>query len=491
LQQLLTRCIAGQLIDVLPDEVLLEIFDFYVGKVKYVSIFDGWEKEEIEGWQSLVHVCRRWRSIIFGSTIRLNLRLFCTSRTPVRAMLDVWPALPLLIEDEGFLSEGVDNEGVDNIVAALECSDRVDEIELRNVGVSSMENVLAAMQVPFPYLDTLVLQSNGTVTVIPDSFLDGYAPNLEVLDLDRIPIPGLPKLLSRFTGLTALFLNGIPHSGYFSPEELVTALSTLTHLQVFELTFESPLSRPDRESRRPPPLKHAVLPDLLELTFSGVSEYLEDLVARIDAPRLDTLRISFFNQIDFDTPQLIQFISRTPRLNALDVAHLSFGDRTAGVLLLPLTYQTEYISEAPVNVEILSRELDWQVSSLEQLVTPFFPSIFMPEDLYIYQTRDSKPDWKDNVEDALWLALLHPFTAVKNLRLSKEFAPRIAPALQGLVEGRMPEVLPTLQNIFVEELESSGPIQEAIGKFIAMRQLSGHPIAVSLWERDFSYWLAR
>jgi hypothetical protein len=110
----------------------------------------------------------------------------------------------------------------------------------------------------------------------------------------------------------------------------------------------------------------------------------------------------------------------------------------------------------------------------------------MPEDLYIYQTRNSKPDWKDNVEDALWLTLLDPFTAVKNLHLSKEFAPRIAPALQGLVEGIIPEVLPTLQNIYVEELESSGPIQEAIGKFIAMRQLSGHPIAVSLWERDFN-----
>jgi hypothetical protein len=60
LQQLLTRCIAGRVIpiDVLPDEVLLEIFDFYL---------DGDEhhlypitKKRVEAWQALVHVCRQW-----------------------------------------------------------------------------------------------------------------------------------------------------------------------------------------------------------------------------------------------------------------------------------------------------------------------------------------------------------------------------------------------------------------------------------------------
>jgi hypothetical protein len=48
------------------------------------------------------------------------------------------------------------------------------------------------------------------------------------------------------------------------------------------------------------------------------------------------------------------------------------------------------------------------------------------------------------------------------------------------------EVLPTLQNIFLEGLRPSKPIQpeEGIGKFVAARQLSDYPVAVSLWERD-------
>jgi hypothetical protein len=139
--------------------------------------------------------------IVFGSTNRLNLRLVCTSKTHARGTLDSWPALPLLIYDDAFLSEGVDS-----IVAALKCSDRVNEISLFHVGGSPMEKVLAAMRAPFPYMTDLELRSNETVTVVPDSFLDGYAPNLEYLWLDRIPISGLPSLPLHSTGLSYLYL---------------------------------------------------------------------------------------------------------------------------------------------------------------------------------------------------------------------------------------------------------------------------------------------
>ncbi|KAI0273170.1 hypothetical protein BGY98DRAFT_125274 [Russula aff. rugulosa BPL654] len=96
--------------------------------------------------------------------------------------------------------------------------------------------------------------------------------------------------------------------------------------------------------------------------------------------------------------------------------------------------------------------------------------------------------WKDDaIENSLWLQLLLPFTAVKNLYLSKEFAPGIAAALHELIEGRITEVLPSLQNIFVEKLGPSGPFQEKIGQFIAARQLSNHPIAISDWDKNSGY----
>ena len=81
-----------------------------------------------------------------------------------------------------------------------------------------------------------------------------------------------------------------------------------------------------------------------------------------------------------------------------------------------------------------------------------------------------------------WLQVLLPFTAVKNFYLSKEFAPGIAAALQELVRGRATEVLPNLQNVFVEGFEPLGPFQEKIGLFDTARQLSGHPVAISIRE---------
>jgi len=164
------------------------------------------------------------------------------------------------------------------------------------------------LQEPFPELTHLLLRSNRAVAALPDSFLGESAAHLRLLWLERIPFPNLPKLLLSATHLVSLRLDEIPHSGYISPDAMVTVLSTLASLRSLRLTFHSPRSRPDWASRRPPPKTRTVLPAVTHIRFEGVSEYLDDLVARIDAPRLNKLFISFFNQILFDTPQFIQFI---------------------------------------------------------------------------------------------------------------------------------------------------------------------------------------
>lgn len=82
-----------------------------------------------------------------------------------------------------------------------------------------------------------------------------------------------------------------------------------------------------------------------------------------------------------------------------------------------------------------------------------------------------------------WQELFHPFVAVKNLYLSEEFVPRIEATLQETVGGRTTEVLTALQNIFLEGLEPSGPVQEGIRQFVATRQVISEPIVVSRWER--------
>src|SRR5258708_12815910 len=78
-------------VPVLPDDVLLVTFYFYL--VKYAK-----RDKDTCRWQTLVHVCRRWRSLVFGSPRRLDLKLRCTLKTPARELLDIWPAFPLFIQ---------------------------------------------------------------------------------------------------------------------------------------------------------------------------------------------------------------------------------------------------------------------------------------------------------------------------------------------------------------------------------------------------------
>ena len=204
-------------------------------------------------------------------------------------------------------------------------------------------------------------------------------------------------------------------------------------------------------------------------------------MARIDAPRLYEFYINFFNDIVFDTPQFNQFISRTPMLKALKGVRVTFEDRAASVNLSSMVSPAASSYRALI-VRISCRDSDWQVSSLEQVCASCLPPLSTLKDLYISEDQFSRPARQDNVEGPQWLELLHPFTALKNLYLSREFVPRIAPALQELVGGRTTEVLPTLQNIFLEGFEPSEPVPEGIGKFIAARQVTSHPIVVTDWE---------
>jgi hypothetical protein len=64
--------------------------------------------------------------------------------------------------------------------------------------------------------------------------------------------------------------------------------------------------------------------------------------------------------------------------------------------------------------------------------------------------------------------------------------PSIALALQELTGGRTTEVLPALENVFLEGFQSSEPVNEGIAQFISARQVTDHPVEISVWHRDFS-----
>ena len=477
----------------LPDDVLLKISDFYVDED-----FGPLEKQRIGKWTTLAHVCRRWRSVVFYSPRRLNLRLVCTPKSPGMDTLDIWPPLPLVIRNVHLIFND-EPSSMDNTIAALERNDRVCQIVLRHLTSLQMEYVTAsaAMRKPFLELTDLhlgVSVGRGPGPMLRESFLGGTAPRLRSLDLYCIPFPGLPKLLLSAPHLVYLSLHDIPPSGYIPPEAMATSLSALTSLGSLRLQFRYPRPRPALESRRPlpPPLTRSILRSLTSIQFHGASEYLEEIWARIDAPRLNKMDITFFNQIIFDTPQLFRFISRRSTLGAPEKGLIEFSSEAIIIKFLSQTSAGDYDHYGVSSLEIRCAASEWQLSSLEQVCTSSLPPVSMLEDLYIFDDRENPPRWQDDVENTLWLELLHPFVAVKNLYLCKKFIPRIAPALQELVGGRTTEVLPTLKNIFLKGFQLSEPLHEGIEKFVAARRLTSHPVAVFRWDWDrrweFCYW---
>jgi len=455
-------------IRIIPDDALLEIF---------ISFVD--EAERIEAWYTLVHVCRRWRYIVFNSPRRLNLRLLCTYSTPVREKLDVWPALPIIIR------KSVDPTsllaGADNILAALEHHDRMCHIDLWDVPSSLLERFATATKEPFPALTYLELWSNDeSVPTLPDSFLGGYAPRLRTLYLIGIPFPALPKLLLSSNALVNLDLSDTPDSGYISPEAMVNCLTTLRRLESLKLGFRSPHSRP-KANRRPPPLERAVLSTLTWFQFKGVSEYLEDLVSLIDAPLLDTVRVTLFNQLIFHISQFPRFIGRAENLKAFTAGLVVLYNQSVKVTLYP---QAGKEDRPMVALAISCSQSDWQLSSLKQVCKSFRPLLFDLERLDIHEDKYWGPHWRDDMESPQWLSLFRPFIAVKDLYLSEQLSLRVAPTLQELARERTTGVLPMLHNLFLEGLQESGTVREAIGQFVAGRQLSECPtVTVNRWER--------
>ena len=450
----------------LPDEVLLMIFCFCADEDSYTG------KDIQAWWQSLVHVCRRWRTVVFGSPRRLNLRLVFTPETP-RDLLDIWPGFPLVVWDDGCRLEGLDD-----IITLLDSKhgDRVCQIGLIDMDLDYFHIFSATTEKPFSQLTDLTLSSRlsstyGSILVVPDSFLGPSAPRLRNILLNRISFPGLPTILMSTTYLVSLRLLNTPSSGYIPPEEMLAALSTLTSLETLHLRFHSPPYYSDWTNQCLPP-RRIVLPVLTLLKFKGTSNYLEVLLAWIDAPQLGTLFITFTSPIASGTPQLIQFTHRTPRLKALEKARVFF-DNAWPTKFFRVNFSSQ---TSELNVGIICTKFNQILLSLEQVFSPSLSPLSTLEDLYIFEAPQI---WQFDFKKVPWPELLHPFTAVKNLYLSRSFVPYIVPALQKLVGGRSTEVLPSLENIFLETLEPLGP---GIGRLIAARQATGHAIAITCWE---------
>ena len=457
-------------INQLSDDVLLEIFGFYLAYPLPLPF------NQEDKWHTLVHVCRQWRYVVFGSPRRLDLRLFCTNRR-LEKTLDIWPELPIVIHLDEIFGQ---LPSVTNVISVLNRHDRVCKLKIFIIDVpnSFLKEVATTMSEPFPALIELGLTSYAEdLLTLPDSFLGGSAPRLRSLVLCGISFPAIGKLLLSTRDLVTLSLDFIPPSGYISPEAIVPILSALTRLESFRLHFEIPQFWTHGASRRPPALTRIVLPALTNFSFYSYVGYLGDFVSRIDAP-LDCIAMAFFDELVVsDIPLLRDFIDRTKIFHAPYRVETSLSNIRGSILL--------FQRKGDVDFKVLSLEipsssftLGSQISSLTQACSSLFPPLPSLEHLGIYEYRSNRFGSlrHHEVDTTQWMELLRPFITVKDLVLGEPLILFVASTLQELVGERGTEILPALQNIFLEGFQASSPVPEGIAKFIAARERSGRPV---------------
>ncbi|KAI9435996.1 hypothetical protein H4582DRAFT_2100070 [Lactarius indigo] len=462
----------------LTDNALVEIFDFCRKDHNRYPSGLVWK------WHSLVHVCQRWRQIIFASPRRLNLQILCTDGTPVRKDLGIWPAIPIVMQYGHYRSSMAPNDE-DNAIAALEHPDRVCRVKLYVTG-SQLGKIVTVMQEPFTKLARLSISSeDGNVPVLPEGFLGRSAPCLQEIELYGVPFPSLPTLLLSASDLVELKLRNSPQTGYISPEAMVACLAALPRLEILHIGFQSPDSRPDQTSL--PPITRTALPALHYLFFSGVCAYFEDFVARIDTLQLDTIVIFYSDQdVDFDVPQLSKFIDRSENLKRTlstycsvildeidDAADFSIGGTTSDEA-------ERWDPDTGFSVSILCEGLGRQMWHLTRVLSSISPVLSdmvhfaLNSELFVIEPLPETGD----MDDIEWLQFFHPFSSIETLFVAEKFAGQVSRTLEDIAE--VTEVLPALDLLCLEDQPLS-----SVDKFVAIRWDSGHPVTVVNTKLEF------
>ncbi|KAH8986382.1 hypothetical protein EDB92DRAFT_1949290 [Lactarius akahatsu] len=454
----------GVTIDVLPDNVFLDIFDFCLrdSTAPELEVIQPTKK-----WQVLVHVCQRWRRIIFASPRRLDLHLSCSYGTRVRRNLGSWPAtLPLTIDYTDTLSSLTPRDE-DSIIFALKRTSRVHRIDIHAPGLLSRK-VADVMRRSFPVLTHLYLawdlddESRGVSSVIPSRFLGGSAPHLQHFRLRNVSFPDLPTFLLSARNLITLKVENICTNGYISPEAMVGGLAVLTRLISLSITFDEDLEEePPSPSDHPDPPMRITLPALTAFHYRGDSEYLEDFLAQIDTPRVHDFRIEYLAHEEIQATQLSRFIDRTEnlKLDQFNRAKVNFYFFYAQVEINSSRPQREHEARLTLvwDRTWLDAQLRYVVQVLGQLAHTFSHLDYL----------DAHGDGleSNDIPIAEWLPFFHLFPVVETLHLSRG----------------------ALHLIWLDDMDSDDGDEPvgSIERFLTMRQRTGFPVTVVYTEDEF------
>ncbi|KAH9066188.1 hypothetical protein EDB87DRAFT_694115 [Lactarius vividus] len=460
-------------INTLPDEVLLEIFD------QYRSLRTGNKPGSQGWWYTLVHTCRRWRQLVFASSIRLNLHLRCTFGTPVEDMIRHSPPFPLVLDYSPHILKKWTAEDELALLLTTQHLPRVSEIVLSAPGLT-LAKLTADMIEAAPRLETLSLHSQTSEIVLPKRFLEGGAPQLRHLILTGAALSPLQPLLTSATSLVSLVLECIPSSAYFSPDSLITQIRAMPFLQILSISFLSTVPRPGFRGERVLPrgqVARIELPGLTQLIYRGVSAYIEALLSRIRSPRIEDVDIALFNQLTLDVPRTCEFVRELESLRPTR-ARIDFAEASVHIIVSTPHSST---SSPDVFLSVSCARLDFQVAATAQLCGGLSSTLLPVEELVLgFHHGGALPEeWRGEVDPGLWRGLLAPFSSAGTLRVHVALAADVERALRP--DPVAQPLLPELREIVLLHGNDSNALKSAsaaFGAFVDEWDGAGRPVKV-------------
>ncbi len=195
-----------------PGELLLHVFDFCCLEVSGTQ-----DKNFYNWWHGLVHVCKRWRQLIFTSQHHFNLQLLFPRKTPARENLDCWPRLPIAIN-----VRSLNPTQKANLNTAFKHSDHVSSLTL-SLMERQLAKVVKVMLKPFPALTHLQMKvfDVWNARSLPSGFLGGPTSSLQELHLSGISPPAPLSILLLTNDLVDLHLRNLPVTDHVSPQAMV------------------------------------------------------------------------------------------------------------------------------------------------------------------------------------------------------------------------------------------------------------------------------
>ena len=360
-------------------------------------------------------------------------------------MLAHSPPLPLIIDYDGE-NDDISAEDEEGIALALEKHDRVRRIRLW-MPVSKLEKLLPLMSIveEYPVLEYVIVgpvAKGDPALMLPETL---QAQNVHHLLLSGFTFPKRSRLLTTAVGLVTLNLYIEHQFADLRPTVLLQCLSSMPQLETLEIAFSYPFPNRDvaRQFLHTPITTHVTLPNLRQFLFRGVTAYLEAVVRRVTAPRLEKLEINFFEHLTFSVPLLLQFMHITENLRFRRGKFQFFEDQ-----VLVKLYPREETKMNAFSICIHCWHFDWQVSSMAQISDSLSQIFSGVEHLTLeHGVHDRSSEEHNEVDHTEWRELLRSFRNVKTLRIDHGLTGELSHIVQ-LDGGELSlELLPELQEL--------------------------------------------